>query len=87
MNRLTVGSKLIVYSITSHDGLMKSTGIFKGFVAVGEDTSLCLELDESHGELKGKIRLVPLSSIAAIDVIEFAEEEEEEDEGEKLYYS
>jgi len=87
MNKLTIGSKLVIYSITSHDGLMKSSGIFQGFVAVGEDTSLCLELDETHGDLKGKIRLIPLSSIAAIDVIEFAEEEEEEDEGEKLYYS
>jgi len=66
---------------------MKSSGIFQGFVAVGEDTSLCLELNESHGKLKGKTRLIPLSSIAAIDVIEFAEEKEEEDEGEKLYYS
>lgn len=87
MNKLTLGSRLVVYSISSHDGLMKSSGIFRGFVAVGEDTSLCLELDDTHGELKGKTRLIPLSAIAAIDVIELAEEEEEEDEGEKLYYS
>lgn len=87
MNKLTIGSKCVVYSLTAHNSIMKSRGTFKGFVAVGEDTSLWLELDESHGEMKGKTRLIPIGSIAAIDVIEFAEEEEEEDEGEKLYYS
>ncbi len=87
MNKLTIGSKCVVYIITSHDGIMKSSGTFKGFVAVGEETSLCLELDESHGEMQGKVRLIPVGSIAAIDVLEFAEEIEEEDEGEKLYYS
>ena len=87
MNRLTVGSKCVVYSISSHDVIMKTTGVFQGFVAVGEDTALCIEMDESHGEMKGKTRLIPLGSVAAIDVIEFAEEEETEDEGEKLYYS
>ncbi len=87
MNKLTIGSKCVVYSISSHDSVMKTTGIFKGFVAVGEDTSLCIEMDENHGELQGKIRLIPLSSVTAIDVIELAEEEEVEDEGEKLYYS
>ena len=87
MNRLTIGSKCVVYSISSHDSILKTTGTFKGFAAVGEDTSLCIEMDEAHGEMKGKIRLIPISSVAAIDVIEFAEEEEQEDEGEKLYYS
>jgi len=87
LHRLTIGSKCIVYSISSHDAILKTTGTFKGFVAVGEDTSLCIELDENHGDMKGKVRLIPLSSVAVIDVIEFAEEEPEEDEGEKLYYS
>ncbi len=87
MNKLTIGSKLVVYSITSSDGVIKSSGVFKGFVALGEDTALSIELDESHKDFKGKIRLIPLGSISAIDIIELAEEEEQEDEGEKLYYS
>ncbi|WP_236614100.1 hypothetical protein [Candidatus Aciduliprofundum boonei] len=87
LNKLTIGSKCVIYSVASHDSIMKTTGIFRGFVALGEDTSLSIELGEEHGELKGKIRLIPMGSIAAVDVIELAEEEEEEDEGEKIYYS
>ncbi len=87
LEKLTPGSKCVVYSLSSNDMVVKSSGIFRGFVPLGEDTSICLELDETHGELKGRLRLIPLGSIASIDVIELAEIHEEEDEEEKIYYS
>ncbi len=87
MEKLTPGSKCVVYSVSSNEMVVKSSGIFRGFVALGEDTSICIELDENHGEMKGKLRLIPLGAIASIDVIELAEELEEESEEEKIYYS
>lgn len=87
MEKLTPGSRCVVYSLSSNEMVVKSSGIFRGFVALGEDTSICLELDENHGEKKGTLRLIPLSAIASIDIIELAEPHEEEDEEEKIYYS
>ncbi|MCD6370380.1 MAG: hypothetical protein J7L63_02650 [Thermoplasmata archaeon] len=87
MEKLTPGSRCVVYSLSSNEIVVKSSGIFRGFVALGEDTSICLELDENHGEKKGILRLIPLGAIASIDVIELAELHEEDDEEEKIYYS
>lgn len=87
MEKLTPGSKCIVYSMSSNEMVVKTSGIFRGFVPLGEDTSICIELDESHGEMKGKLRLIPLGAISSIDIIELVEDEEEESEEEKIYYS
>lgn len=64
---------------------METVGIFRGFTSVGPDEALVMELDEDHGEMAGKIRVVPLHMVLAIDVLEVAEEEEEAREPEKMY--
>ncbi len=83
---LVPGSKCVVYLATSNDEIVKCSGKFDGFVPVGEDSSMCIILDESHGELAGKVRLIPTNMIAAIDIIEMAKEEEDEKKYEDNHY-
>ncbi len=75
MIELTPGSKCVIYSVSSNDEILKTSGTFRGFVPVGEDSSVCIEIEE---EEKPKYRLIPTNMIAAIDIIELAEPVKEE---------
>ncbi|MEE9236850.1 MAG: hypothetical protein V3U52_03595 [Thermoplasmata archaeon] len=83
---VTKGSRYRLTSAESREKPMETIGTFKGFTTIGTDDALVMELDESHGDLSGKIRLIPLHMILSIDVIEAADEEEEDTgEPEKMY--
>ena len=41
-----------------------------GYATIGTDDVIVIELDESHQELKGKLRLIPLHVVLAVDVME-----------------
>ncbi len=86
MESLALGSKCVVYVATSREDIQRSSGTFCGFVPVGEESSICLILDESHGEIGGRIRLIPTNMIIAIDVIELGNEEERKENIEGSYY-
>ena len=86
MQNLVPGSKCVVYISTSHEEIAKTSGTFEGFVPVGEESSLCITLDENHGALAGKMRLIPTNMIVAIDIIEAAEEEEKTENYEETHY-
>ncbi len=80
MISLTPGSRIRVYSAGARDEPMQSVGTFRGLVSVGGENSLALELDESdrkEKEEKGRIRLLPLNAIMAIDILHAAKPEEE----------
>ncbi|HKV89701.1 MAG TPA: hypothetical protein VJQ43_00700 [Thermoplasmata archaeon] len=86
---LTVGSRVKVRSAGTRDDALVSTGTFRGLVSVGGDNSLAIELDGSVPEEKGRIRLVPLNAMLAIDVLEAAKAEEEKrssDPGASAYF-
>ncbi len=87
MESLALGSKCVVYVATSREDVQRSSGTFCGFVPVGEESSMCIVLDENHGELSGKIRLIPTNMIVAIDVIELGKEESKREQVEGAYYS
>jgi hypothetical protein len=74
---LTAGSKVKVRSAGTRDDALVSTGVFRGLVSVGGDNSLAVELDGTIKEEKGKIRLIPLNALLALDVLEAAKPEEE----------
>ena len=86
MEGLNPGSRCVIYLATSQEEIAKTCGTFQGFVPVGEESSLCIVLDESHGELAGKVRLIPTNMIAAIDIIEPAERKEEKETYEDTHY-
>jgi hypothetical protein len=74
---LTPGSRVFVRSAGAREEPIASTGIFRGLVSVGGENSLALELDEGTKEEKGRIRLVPLNAVMAIDILQAAKAEEE----------
>lgn len=78
---LTPGSLYRVKSLEARDKPMETYGTFKGYAAIAHDTALVMELDKSHGEDKGKMRLIPSHMIISIDVLK-AEKEKEEKEAE-----
>jgi len=74
---LTSGSKVRVRSAGTRDEALVSNGVFRGLVSVGGDNSLAIELDDSVREEKGRIRLIPLNALLAVDVLEAVKVEEE----------
>ena len=74
---LTVGSRVRVRSASSENESLVSNGTFRGLVSIGGDSSLAVELDGTVPEEKGRIRLIPLNALLALDVLEAAKAEEE----------
>src|SRR2546427_680742 len=52
--------------------LKVTKGVFRGYATIGTDDAIVVELDDSHQELKGKLRLIPLHVVLAVDVLEQA---------------
>ena len=85
--KLTEGSRYNVISIGGRDSALETEGVFKGFASIGIDEGgLILELDESRGEMKGKLRIIPLHAILAIDILDAKEDEKEDEKGPSHYY-
>jgi hypothetical protein len=86
---LAPGSKIRVRSAGTRDEALLSTGMFRGLVSVGGENSLALELDDTTKEERGRIRLVPLNAILAIDILEavkMPEEEKRADPAQPAYF-
>lgn len=67
---LTKGSRYRIESMETRDHTKITKGIFRGYATIGPDDALIIELDESHQEMKGKLRLIPLHVILAVDILE-----------------
>ncbi len=77
---LTEGSVYKITSLGSRDSMVETEGIFKGFISIGVDeTGLLIELDQNHGDMAGKTRIVPLHVILLIDVVDAKENEKKDD--------
>ncbi len=74
---LTPGSHVRLRSAGPDDEAIVSTGTFRGLVSIGGDNALAIELDGSDGDEKGRVRLVPIPAILAVDILEAAKAEEE----------
>ena len=83
---LTKGSRYRVQSVETRDKPMLSHGVFRGYAAVGPDDAMCIELDESHRELAGKIRIIPCHMVLSIDVVEQIEEKKAKADEPKTMY-
>ena len=77
---LTEGSVYKITSLGSRDNPIETEGIFKGFISIGVDeTGLLIKLSSTHGNMAGKVRIVPLHVILLIDVIDVKENEKKDD--------
>jgi hypothetical protein len=74
---LTPGSRVRVRSAGPDDQALDSTGLFRGLVSIGGDNTLAIELEGANGDEKGRVRLVPVPALLAIDILEAAKPEEE----------
>jgi hypothetical protein len=78
---LTKESEYKIFSIGGREHMLETSGIFKGFISIGVDeTGLLMELNHSHGDMAGKVRIVPLHAILAIDILRLEENEKKDDE-------
>ncbi len=82
---LTKGSRYRVESMETREKPLVTHGIFRGYATIGPDDALCMELDESHKEMAGRLRLIPLHMIIAIDVIQAVEEEKKPEKTHTMY--
>src|SRR5947208_16607040 len=57
---LTKGSRYRIESMETRERTKVTKGIFRGYATIGTDDAIVIELDDSHQELKGKLRLIPL---------------------------
>ncbi|MBN2065501.1 MAG: hypothetical protein JW771_01655 [Candidatus Thermoplasmatota archaeon] len=84
---LTQGSRYKILSLGGRDRMLETAGTFKGFMTIGvEEIGLLMELNETHGDMEGKIRIVPLHAILAIDVLEAKPNEKPEDDKQFSHY-
>lgn len=72
---LTKGSRYRIESMETRDRTKVTKGVFRGYATIGPDDAIVIELDESHPDLKGKLRLIPVHVILAVDVLEHVRED------------
>jgi hypothetical protein len=73
---LTEGSKYSIKSLGSRDHMIESSGTFLGYTTIGSEEAVCMELDNSHKGMKGKVRVIPVHMVVAIDIVTEAKQKE-----------
>ena len=83
---LTLGSKYHLRSLASREAVLETSGIFRGVVSLGSIDALAMELDATHKDLNGKIRVIPTHKVIAVDIMEAVKKEEIPSEVTDLQY-
>ncbi len=73
---LTPGSRVSLTSAGAEDKAIVSVGTFRGLVSIGGDNAVAIELT-GDGDEKGRVRLIPVPALLAVDILEAAKPEEE----------
>ena len=85
--KLTEGSRYKVISIGGRDVALETEGVFKGFASIGIDEGgMQIELSERHGDMQGKIRIVALHAILAIDILDAKKDDKKDDSRDTNHY-
>jgi hypothetical protein len=85
---MTVGSEYLVRSVDARDKPLETKGKLRGYASIGQETAIVMELDGSNGELKGRLRFIPLNVIMSVDVVKAVDKSEEKskDQPESVYF-
>jgi len=84
---VTVGSEYKIMSLGGKENVLESEGIFEGYATIGMDEiGLLMRLNEKYGDMNGKIRIVPLHVILAIDVLDAKPDDDSDDDKEMPHY-
>ncbi|HDD57253.1 MAG: hypothetical protein DRP55_10400 [Spirochaetes bacterium] len=82
--QLVEGSKYRIFSVGTKESVMKTEGIFKGYVTLGVDeVGLCIEYQKGR---KKNLRIIPLPVILAIDVVSKVTGNVERKDDENIHY-
>jgi hypothetical protein len=82
MTHLTKGSRYKIVSASSTEDNVVSEGMLEGFLSMGEEPAILLNIGDSKNE---KLRIIPVSTILFIDVIEQNEVKEKQEKGDVTY--
>ncbi len=82
---LVDGSKCVVHSMGSEKEMLVTKGTFVGNAYIGKDEGICIKMDESHKDTKGKIRIIPVSMVISIDIVK-KKSKEHKDRDANHYY-
>jgi hypothetical protein len=67
--QLREGTICKIISLGKKTAPVVTQGTFKGYTIVGDCEGICIELDASHKNLKGKLRVIPTMMILSIDIL------------------
>ncbi|MEM0134956.1 MAG: hypothetical protein QXU18_06990 [Thermoplasmatales archaeon] len=84
ITQLTKGSRYRIASASSTEENIISEGILEGFLTMGEESAILLNIGD---KMKEKLRIIPVSTILFIDVIIQNEEKEKQEKGDLNYIS
>ncbi|MEM0128477.1 MAG: hypothetical protein QXO03_05285 [Thermoplasmatales archaeon] len=84
ITHLTKGSRYRIVSASSTEENTVSEGILNGFLSMGEEPALLIDIGEAGKE---KFRIIPVNAILYIDVISQSEEKEPEGKRDTNYIS
>ena len=73
---LSPGSRYRVKSLEARDKPLITSGKFLGYTAIGHDEGMCIELDATHEDKVGKVRVIPTHAIVSLDIVESVDKEE-----------
>lgn len=82
----TRASRYRIMSKGPKDEFLITVGRFVGYRAFGNGNAVAIEIDSDGEENTGRLRIIPLQAIFAIDVLESREEQEEESEATQIYF-
>lgn len=74
---LTTGSVLMLRSADKGEEPLVTKGIFRGYVNLGGDQAMSVELETKGEDGKALVRLVPCAAVLSLDIITHAKPEEE----------
>jgi hypothetical protein len=74
---LTTGSLLILRSADKGESPLVTQGIFRGYVNLGGDQAMSIEMDGKNSEGQALTRMIPCAAILSLDILTPAKPEEE----------
>lgn len=75
-SELVEGSRYHIKSLYTRAETLETKGVFKGYMYIGRDQGVKIELDESHEDC-GTVRIIPCHMIIFIDIIDQLEKKVE----------
>ncbi|MEM0493354.1 MAG: hypothetical protein QXS02_05325 [Candidatus Thermoplasmatota archaeon] len=85
--KITEGSKYRIYSIGGRDEPLETEGVCKGFISLGIDEGgVIIELGPVHKEKQGILRVIPIHTILAVEILDEQKHEVREDEKDSAHY-